>query len=128
MIAALMTIIPYFGIVISALLPITISYLHTSTLVQPIGIIAVFSVVQYLEAYLIFPYVVGKHVNLNTLASLVAIFLGGLFWGVTGMVLFVPFVAVFRIFASHYPGMRPWSAILSNKERKTRCQIFFTGT
>lgn len=112
MITAVMTIIPYFGIVISALLPITISWLHTGSLSQPIGIIAVFSVVQYIEAYLIYPWIVGRYVNLNTLAALISIFLGALFWGVPGMILFVPLFAVFRIFASHFPGLKPWAKVM----------------
>ncbi len=112
MLTAIMTIIPYFGIIISALLPITLSWLNTGDLWQPLGIISVFSVVQYLEANLIFPYVVGKHVNLNTLASILAIFIGALIWGVAGMILFLPFVAVFRIFAEHFPELKPWSDFL----------------
>jgi hypothetical protein len=28
------------------------------------------------------------------------------------MILFVPFLAVFRIFASHYPGMNPWARVM----------------
>jgi predicted PurR-regulated permease PerM len=112
MVTAVMTIIPYFGILISGLLPITISWLHTGSLAQPIGIIAVFTVVQYVEAYLIYPWIVGRQVNLNTLAALIAIFLGALFWGVSGMILFVPFFAVFRIFASHYPGLKPWARVM----------------
>lgn len=112
MLTAIMTIIPYFGILISALLPITLSWLNTGSLWQPLGIISVFTVVQYLEANLIFPYVVGKHVNLNTLASIFAIFIGALIWGVAGMILFLPFIAVFRIFAEHFPELKPWSDFL----------------
>ncbi len=112
MLTAIMTIIPYFGILISALLPITLSWLSTGSLWQPLGIISVFTVVQYLEANLIFPYVVGKHVNLNTLASIFAIFIGALIWGVAGMILFLPFIAVFRIFAEHFPELKPWSDFL----------------
>lgn len=114
MLTAIMTIIPYFGIAISALLPITISWLETGQLWQPLGIIAVFSAVQYLEANLIFPYVVGRYVNINTLAAIISIFLGALLWGVAGMILFLPFLAVFRIFASHFPQLKPWSRVLGN--------------
>lgn len=112
MLTAIMTIIPYFGIITSALLPITLSWLSTGEIWQPLAIISVFSVVQYLEANLIFPYIVGKHVNLNTLASIFAMFIGALIWGVSGMVLFLPFVAVFRIFAEHFPQLKPWSDFL----------------
>jgi predicted PurR-regulated permease PerM len=114
MITAIMTIIPYFGIVISALLPITFSWLATGSMLQPLLIIGVFTLVQYLEANLIFPYVVGRFVKLNTLAALVAIFLGAFFWGLAGMILFLPFFAVFRLFAEHYPELKPWSKLLGN--------------
>jgi len=112
MLSAIMTIIPYFGIIISALLPVTISWLHTGSIWQPLGVIAVFAFVQYLEANLIFPYVVGRYVNLNTLAAILAIFLGALLWGVSGMILFLPFLAVFRIFADHFPAFKPWGDVL----------------
>lgn len=116
MITAVMTIIPYFGIVISALLPITLAWIETGTLWQPLGVVAVFAVVQYLEANLIFPYVVGKFVNINTLAGIVAIFLGALLWGVSGMILFLPLLAVFRLFAEHFPGLKPWSRLLGDSK------------
>ncbi|MDX2248013.1 MAG: AI-2E family transporter [Bacteroidia bacterium] len=114
MFTSIMTIIPYFGIIISALLPVMLSWLQTGSLWQPLGVVIVFAVVQYLEANLIFPYVVGRYVNLNTLAAIVAIFLGALFWGVAGMILFLPFLAVFRIFADHFPELKPLSGLLGN--------------
>lgn len=115
MVTAFMTIIPYFGIIISALLPISISWLNTGQIWQPLGVIGVFSVVQYLEANLIFPYVVGKQVNINTFAAILAIFIGSLIWGVAGMILFLPFVAMFRIFADHFPELKPWAEFLGAK-------------
>lgn len=116
MISAIMTIIPYFGIIISALLPITLTWIETESIFQPIGIIIVFGVVQYLEANLIFPYVVGRFVNLNTLVSIAAILLGALIWGVSGMVLFLPLFAVFKIFSDHFPELAPWSKLLGNSK------------
>lgn len=112
MLTAIMTIIPYFGIVISAVLPITLSWINTGSLWQPLGVVGVFSVVQYLEANLIFPYIVGRFVNLNTLAAIIVIFIGALFWGVSGMILFLPFAAAFRLFASHFPELKHWSDLL----------------
>ncbi|MCO6485633.1 MAG: AI-2E family transporter [Saprospiraceae bacterium] len=112
MITAIMTIIPYFGIIISGAIPIVVTWLETSSLWQPVAILAVFTVVQYLEANLIFPYVVGRFVDLNTLAAIVAIFMGALIWGVSGMILFLPLFAVFRLVASHFPDLKPWEDLL----------------
>lgn len=115
MLTAIMTIIPYFGIVISALLPISVSWINTGSVWQPLGVIGVFSLVQYLEANLIFPYIVGKHVNINTFAAIMAIFIGSLIWGVAGMILFLPFVAMFRIFAGHFEELKPWATFLESR-------------
>lgn len=112
MLTAIMTIIPVFGIMISAMLPITLSWINTGTVWQPLGVIGVFSVVQYLEANLIFPYVVGRQVNLNTLAAILAIMLGALIWGVAGMILFVPMLAVIKLFTDHFPELKPWGNLL----------------
>lgn len=111
---SMMTIIPYVGIIVSSLLPISISWISTGDLWQPLGIVFVFAVVQYLEANLIFPYIVGRKINLNTLVSLLSIFCGGLIWGVSGMILFLPMVAIFRIFASHFENLKNWTKFLGN--------------
>jgi predicted PurR-regulated permease PerM len=112
MITALMTIIPYFGIIVSGSIPIVVTWLETASLWQPVAILVVFTLVQYLEANLIFPLVVGRFVHLNTLAAIVAILLGGMIWGLAGMVLFLPLFGVFRLIASHFPELKPWEELL----------------
>src|SRR5690606_14880576 len=85
-----LTFIPYIGIMIGALLPIMISWTLFDSVYYPLGVIAVYTFVQYLEANIIFPWAVSQRVNLSTLSTLVAIFVGGLLWGAAGMILFVP--------------------------------------
>ncbi len=114
--AAVMTIIPYVGIIISGLLPISLSWVSTGQPWQPLGIIVVFTVVQYLEANIIFPYIVGKQININTLVALVTIFAGAIIWGVSGMILFLPIIAIIRIFSSHFNPNNSWALFLGNDE------------
>ena len=80
MLCAIMTIIPYAGIIVSALLPITVVWLDTSNIWYPVGVIALFSVVQYLEANVIFPRVVGVSLGVSTFAILVSIIAGRIVW------------------------------------------------
>ncbi|MFZ1688501.1 MAG: AI-2E family transporter [Flavobacteriales bacterium] len=112
MLSALMTIIPYVGIVISALLPMSMAWVETGSIWYPMGVIAVYTAVQYLEANLIFPRIVGRRLNLNTLASIVIVLVGALIWGVSGMVLLLPCVAILNIIASDIPRMRPLHLLL----------------
>ncbi|MGN6490958.1 MAG: AI-2E family transporter [Agriterribacter sp.] len=103
MVCAIMTIIPYIGIIISSLLPISLIWLQTDSIIYPLAVIAVFAFVQYLEANVIFPRVVGTQLNVSTLAMLVAIIAGGIIWGGAGMVLFIPFVGMLKIVTDQVP-------------------------
>lgn len=115
MLCAIMTIIPYVGIFASALLPISVVWIETGNIWYPIGVIAVFSIVQYLEANVIFPKVVGTQLHVSTLAMLVAIIAGGIIWGVAGMVLFIPFVAILKIISDNIDEWKPFNLLLSRK-------------
>jgi predicted PurR-regulated permease PerM len=118
MLCAIMTIIPYAGIIVSALLPISVVWLSTGSIWYPIGVIAIFGVVQYLEANVIFPRVVGEQLNVSTWATLVAIIAGGVVWGVSGMILFVPFVAILKIVSDHVGGWKSLNILLSREWMK----------
>jgi len=113
MLTAIMTIIPYIGIIVSALLPISVAWTTKGTVWYPLGVIGVFSFVQYLEANVIFPKVVGAQLNVSTWATLVAILAGGILWGAAGMVLFIPFVAILKIVTDHIEGLRGLNLLLS---------------
>jgi len=116
-IAAVLTFIPYFGIMVGSLLPITVAWVTYNSIWYPIGIIAVFAVVQYLEANVIFPLAVSNRLNVNTFVMLVAIFVGGVLWGLAGMILFVPFVGIAKLIADHSPKLKTLSMILGAGEK-----------
>jgi predicted PurR-regulated permease PerM len=111
-IAAVLTFIPYVGIMVGSLLPIAIGWITYNSIWYPIGIITVFAIVQYLEANVIFPLAVSNRLNVNTLIILVAIFVGGILWGLAGMILFVPFVGIVKLIADHNPNWKTLSMIL----------------
>jgi predicted PurR-regulated permease PerM len=113
MLTAIMTIIPYVGIIVSALLPISVAWITTGSVWIPLAVVGVFVLVQYLEANVIFPNVVGAELNVNTWATLVSIIVGGIIWGVSGMILFIPFVAILKIVSDHIEDWQPLKILLS---------------
>jgi predicted PurR-regulated permease PerM len=115
---AVMTIIPYFGIVISALLPITVAWITKDSIWYPIGVVIVFVFVQYLEANVIFPRVVATQLNLSTWATLVAIIAGGILWGVNGMILFIPFVGMLKMLTDYIPELEALNILLRRNDEK----------
>ena len=114
-ITAVMTMIPYIGIFASALLPITVAWITKDSIWYPVGVVAVFTVVQYLEANVIFPRVVGAQLNLSTWATLVAVVGGGILWGISGMILFIPLAGIIKIITDNEPGWEPINILLRRK-------------
>lgn len=115
MLTAIMTIIPYVGIVVSALLPISVAWLTKDSVAYPLGVVAIFTFVQYLEANIIFPKVVATQLNVSTWATLVAIIAGGLLWGISGMILFIPFVGILKIIFDQIPSWRVFNILLARQ-------------
>ena len=116
-IAAVLTFIPYVGIMIGASLPIVVSWITFDSIYYPLGVVAIFTFVQYLEANVIFPWAVSSKLNLNTLMTIIAILAGGVLWGSSGMILFVPFLGILKLVADRMPGWEALSLLLSGPDK-----------
>jgi predicted PurR-regulated permease PerM len=114
--ASILTFIPYVGILVSSLLPIAISWITFNSIWYPIGVIIVFGIVQFLEAYIIFPFVVGNRLKINSLAIIIVILIGGILWGAAGMILFIPFISIAKLIADRTKSLKIVSILLSDGE------------
>jgi predicted PurR-regulated permease PerM len=112
-VASLLTFIPYIGITLGSLLPITLAWLTYDSVWYPLGVVAIFTIVQYLEAHIIFPIAVSYRLQVNTLFMVLAIIAGGLIWGAAGMILFVPFLAILKLVAEKVTGWQMLAFLLS---------------
>jgi len=63
----------------------------------------------------IYPKVVGTQLHVSTLAMLAAMVAGGIIWGVAGMVLFIPLVAILKIISDNIEEWKPINLLLSRK-------------
>jgi predicted PurR-regulated permease PerM len=115
-VASILTFIPYIGITIGAIIPATIAWIQYDSFLYPLGVITVFTIVQILEANVIFPFAVGNRLHINTLVTLIVIIAGGVIWGVAGMILFVPYVAILKLIADKAEGMETVSILLGPGE------------
>ncbi len=110
--AAMLNVIPYIGIIIGSVLPILMAILTKDSIWYAVGVAAVFFVVQFLEGNFITPRIVGSKVSVNSLATVIALVLGGLLWGAPGMVLAIPFTAIMKVVFDSVPGLGAWGFLL----------------
>lgn len=115
-IAAILTFIPYVGILVASLLPISMAWITYSSIWYPLGVVAIFAFVQYLEANLIFPLAVSSRLKINALVTIAFIFIGAIIWGVSGMILFIPFLGILKLVADRTPSLKTLSIILGDEK------------
>ncbi|MEZ5174341.1 MAG: AI-2E family transporter [Bacteroidia bacterium] len=116
--AALMAIVPYIGTTVGAAIPVVYAYLTTGSISTAFGILISFWAVQLIESNFLTPKIVGGSLNLNAFASIVSLIAGGYLWGIPGMILFLPITAMFRVFCSYYPSLKPVSELLGQNISK----------
>jgi len=115
-IASVLTFIPYVGILVASLLPISMAWITYNSIWYPLGVIGIFAFVQYLEANLIFPLAVSSRLKLNALVTIAFIFAGAIIWGVSGMILFIPFLGILKLVAERTPSLKTLSLILGDEK------------
>ena len=113
--AAFLAIIPYVGTIIGGILPFAYSLATTDEWWQPVSVIVLFSFIQLIDGNFITPKVAGSSLKLNPLVSIFILFAGGLIWGIAGMVLALPLMAIFKTTCYYIPFLRPVSLLLSSE-------------
>jgi len=113
--AALMAVIPYLGIIIGALPPLLFAILLGDSLLQPVLVVAIFGGIQFLEGNFISPRIVGSKVSINPFMAMLALIVGGEVWGISGMILFVPFIGILRVIFEEIPELKPYGYLLGNR-------------
>jgi predicted PurR-regulated permease PerM len=83
------------------------AWLTKDSLWYPLGIFISFFTVQTMEGYFLTPRIVGKSVNINPLIVIIALISGYFIWGVIGMILIVPVVAILKIIFDQIDSLKP---------------------
>jgi len=115
-IAALFTLIPYLGNVIGFALALGFGYLTSGEMGVLLGIVITFSVAQFLESYVLQPFIVGNKVDLHPFFVILAVIVGNALWGIIGMILAIPVLAIITIVFLRVPALEPFGYLFSDKE------------
>lgn len=122
-VSGVLTIIPYVGIILGALFPVLMALITKDSLWYTVGVVIVFSVVQFLEGNFITPHITGSKVSINALAAIVALLIGGKILGIAGMILAIPAIGVLKILLSHTHHLKPFVILLEDTERGKKTSV-----
>lgn len=115
----ILNIIPYLGILIGMLISCFIAF-ATGIPSDCIYVIIGYIIVHAIDGNIILPFVVGSKVKINALFSFIGILIGEHLWGISGMFLCIPAMAIFKIIFENVNGLQPWGLLLSEEEKPNR--------
>lgn len=93
--------IPYVGAIIATVIAVLVT-LITGGLSQAIWMIIVVVILQQIDANIINPKIVGQSLKISPLLVLFAVTVGGAYFGILGMFLAVPVIAILKILINDY--------------------------
>jgi predicted PurR-regulated permease PerM len=110
---ALLNVIPYVGGLVAVGVFATIALL-TKTPIYVAYVMILYMVIQFVDNNYIVPKIVGSKVKLNALFSILAVVSGGALWGVPGMFLSIPLMAIIKLIADRIDPLQPWGFLLGD--------------
>jgi len=118
--AAILNVIPYLGPFLGAVFPIVFALLTKDSLWYPFGVFLAFYIIQLFESNLFTPKIVGGQVSMNPLMTIIALFVGNFIWGLAGMILFIPGMAILKVIFDEVKGMEAYGFLLGAVNSKNK--------
>lgn len=116
MIAGLLNIIPYVGPFIGALMPFFFALLTKDSLFYPFAVVIAFTLIQFMESSFLTPKITGANVNLNAFVTFLGLLIGGAIWGVVGMILIIPTIAILKKLFELSPDTEPYAYLFGEED------------
>lgn len=110
---ALLNLIPYIGGIVAIAIPMILS-VTTKTPIYALYVLIAYAVVQFIDNYFIVPKIVASKVKINALASIVVVLIGGALWGVAGMFLSLPLIAIFKVICDRIEPLKPLGILVGD--------------
>lgn len=113
-IGALLNVIPYIGGLVAVALPMMVAVITKSSPWAPVYVMAAYYFIQLIDNNYIVPKIVASKVKINALFSILAILVGNALWGVPGMFLSVPLLAIVKLIFDNIESLKPWGFLLGD--------------
>ena len=112
-IAAVLTLIPYVGNILGFTMAVAFGFLTSGDTTVLIGIALTFTVTQFVESYVLQPYVIGERVDVHPFFVIVSVIIGNMIWGIIGMILAIPIMGIIVVILLNIKKLKPLGILLS---------------
>jgi predicted PurR-regulated permease PerM len=113
-IGALLNLIPYLGAMIAATIYMLIAFI-TMPPIFVLYVLIMYGIIQVIDNNFLIPRIVASRVQINALASIISVIIGGAIWGIPGMFLSIPLIAIVKVVCDHVDSLNAWGFLLGDK-------------
>ncbi len=117
LITGLFNIIPYIGIFTALLVSALITFATAAAVGKVIWVVIVVICTHLVDSNVLLPVVVGSKVRINAMITVLGVVAGEMMWGLSGMFLSIPIIAVLKIIFDRVESLKPWGLILGDEHR-----------
>ncbi|HYK77097.1 MAG TPA: AI-2E family transporter [Daejeonella sp.] len=114
LIAGMFNVIPYVGIFTAMFISLLLTF-GTAGASKALLVLLSFLFIHTVDANFIMPVIVGSKVKLNPMVVILGIICGEMMWGISGMFLCVPYLAILKIIFDRIDFLAPWSLLLGEE-------------
>jgi predicted PurR-regulated permease PerM len=114
-IGGILNLLPYVGGLVAIGLAVLMATISSEGYTDQLLVIASYGIIQFIDNNFLVPRIVSSKVQINALISILAVFLGGLLWGVAGMFMAIPLIGVLKVIFDRMDDMKPWGRLLGDE-------------
>lgn len=114
LITGILNVLPYVGILIALIITVLITF-ATASGAKVLFVLIAFVVIHAIDGNIVMPKIVGSKVKVNSLAVIIGLILGEMAWGISGMLLAIPTLAIIKIVCDRVESLRPWGYLLGEE-------------
>jgi putative permease len=119
-ITGLLNIIPYIGIFSAMLISFLITFATAAATGKLFLVVITLVMTHLVDSNILLPGIVGSKVKINPLITVLGVVLGEMIWGVSGMFLSIPVIAVLKIIFDRVESLKPWGVLLGEEGKTIR--------
>jgi len=116
LITGLFNLIPYIGIYTALVLNIIITFATAAASIKILLIIITIVSMHMIDSNILLPVIVGSKVKINAFITLMGVVIGEMIWGIPGMFLSIPVIAITKIIFDRVESLNAWGMLLGDEE------------
>lgn len=112
LLCGLLEIVPFIGNITGTFLTVFVSAAQGASLPLLGGVVLTYAIVQFIQGWILEPFIVGRQVKINPLFTIIALIVGELVWGIPGIFLAIPMLAMFKTTCDHIETLKPYGFLM----------------